>query len=303
MVRIAIAGSTNTDLVARLPRLPKRGETLIATSYMQAGGGKGANQAVAARRMGAQVNFIGAVGPDANGAATRDFMRSEGIDTTHLYEKDVHSGVALIFVEEGTGENMIAVASGANYALAPEDIRKAESTIASADLLLVQMELRPEATLEAVTIAHRHGKPVIYNPAPAPSPEVFKQLLPFLSYLTPNTHELEIISGGRKKSSAIKELLDAGVKGVFVTLGAKGAALHTPGTKELKIDAFPVKAVDTVGAGDAFNGALAVLIAEGKSLPDALRGAVAAGAIAVTKQGAQPSMPRREEVERLLAGR
>jgi ribokinase len=303
MVRVAIAGSANTDLVARLPRLPKRGETLIASSYMQAGGGKGANQAIAARRMGAEVIFIGAVGRDAYGTATRDCMRSEGIDTTYLLEKDVHSGVALIFVEEGTGENMIAVASGANYALTPEDIRKAENAIATADVLLVQMELRPEATLEAVKIAGGHGKPVIYNPAPAPSAEVFRELLPFLAYITPNIHELEIITGGKKKSTAIKELFKAGVKGVFVTLGAKGAALHTPGEKELKVDAFPVKAVDTVGAGDAFNGALAVLIAEGKSLPDALRGAVAAGAIAVTKQGAQPSMPRRKEVEQLLAGR
>ena len=303
MVRVAIAGSANTDLVARLPRLPKRGETLIASSYMQAGGGKGANQAVAARRMGAEVTFIGAVGRDAYGTATRDFMRSEGIDTTYLFEKDVHSGVALIFVEEGTGENMIAVASGANYAVTPDEIRRAENAIASAEVLLVQMELRPEATIEAVKIAHRHGRPVIYNPAPAPSAEVFRELLPFLTYITPNIHELEIISGGRKKSSAIKELLAGGLKGIFVTLGAKGAALHTLGEKELKVDAFPVKAVDTVGAGDAFNGALAVLIAEGKSLPDALRGAVGAGAIAVTKQGAQPSMPRREEVERLLAGR
>jgi len=303
MALIAVAGSANTDMVAFVPRLPSRGETVLAGSYVQAGGGKGANQAIAARRMGADVVFIGAVGRDANGEATRRTLASEGIDVSCLFDKDVHSGTALILVEEGSGENVIAVAPGANHALSPDDIRSAAVAIASCDLLLVQMEIKPETIAAAVEAASDAGRPVMLNPAPAPAPELLHVLLPKITWLTPNQHELARITGGKSPHAAAGELFSYGLKGLFVTLGSEGAALYLPDKPPEKVPAFKVAPVDTVGAGDAFNGALAVMIAEGRPLEEALAAAAAAGALAVTKKGAQPSQPYRSDVERLVAGR
>ncbi|MBN1808945.1 MAG: ribokinase [Planctomycetes bacterium] len=302
MVRIAVVGSANTDLVARVDRLPGSGETLLASSYAEAGGGKGANQAVAARRMGADVVFIGAVGLDDYAARTRRFMEAEGIDTSFLYAKDTHSGVALILVEENTGENMIAVAPGANFLLLPADIRAARAAIESADILLLQMEILPETLAEALALAHGAGVSVILNPAPAPPPGLLDTLLRSVTYLTPNVHELALITGGRPVDDAVAHLLASGPDALFVTLGPDGAALYTRAGAAETVPSFDVVPVDTVGAGDAFNGALAVLVAEGLPLVEAMRGAVAAGAIAVTRNGAQPSQPRRSEVDALLAG-
>ncbi|TWT32228.1 Ribokinase [Posidoniimonas corsicana] len=301
--RILVIGSSNTDLTVRLPRLPSPGETVLGGQLMTAAGGKGANQAVAAARAGGEVTFLGRVGRDAYGAAALDGLRAEGIDVGRVVVDDeAPSGVALIFVG-AEGENMIAVAGGANERLTPADLDAARGCFAQADVVLLQLETPLAAVEHAVRLAAEEGVRVILNPAPAqPLPD---DLLAGVAVLTPNEHELALLSGRKVAdetalADAARALRDGGARAVVVTLGDRGVWLASDDADSL-VPTQPVAAVDTVGAGDAFNGALAVAISEGRPLADAVRFANAAAAVSVTRHGAQPSAPTREEIERQLA--
>ena len=300
--RIVVVGSTNTDLTVLADRLPAPGETVLGADLMQAGGGKGANQAVAAARAGADVAFVGRVGADDFGRAAVASLRREGIDTSHL-RTDEHaaSGVALIIVDR-KGENLIAVASGANGRLCPEDVRAAGELIAAADLVLLQLEVPLPAVREAVQRARRAGVRVLLNPAPAPAVGALDDLLGELSYLTPNEGEAARLLGGQAGASpeeTARKLVAAGAGAVVLTLGARGACVCENRTCR-RIAAPAVKAVDTVGAGDCFSGVMAVGLGEGMALAEAALLATCAAALSVQKAGAQPSMPVRAEIEKLL---
>jgi len=290
MPRVVIVGSSNTDLTIQCPVLPGRGETVLGSDLYQAGGGKGANQAVAAARAGAQVAFVGAVGDDDFGRAAVESLAGEGIDVKRVRTmRGVASGVALIFVERKTGENLIGVAAGANGALTPADVDRAGPAIRRADVLLMQLEVPLPAVRRAAEIARKADVPVILNPAPMPAKPLPKTLLKCVDYLVPNEVELKAVGGP-------DALFRLGVKGLIVTLGAKGARVVTPGGATA-VPAVKVRPVDTVGAGDCFCGCLAVGIAEGLALDAAARLACAAAAVSVTRRGAQPSMPTRREVQ------
>jgi len=300
--RIVVVGSSNTDMVIKTPSIPRPGETVLGGEFFIAAGGKGANQAVAAARAGGDVFFIARVGDDLFGKQAVDGFIRDGIHVEHIArDKDAPSGVALIFVAPD-GENSIAVAPGANSRLAADDIRRASQVIASANALLLQLETPLEAVAEAAAIASSAGVPVILNPAPAQP--LSDELLSRITYLTPNETEAELLT----KITIVKKtdldraadfLLSKGVQAVLITLGPKGVYSVTPEKRQM-VPAFRVQAVDTTGAGDAFNGALAVALAEGRPLLDAVRFACAAAALATTKMGAQPSLPYRHEIDKLL---
>ena len=294
--RILVVGSSNTDMIIQLDRIPRPGETILGGEFSIAAGGKGANQAVGAARAGGQVTFIARVGQDMFGEqAVAGFVR-DGINVKHVFrDKANPSGVALIFVAKD-GENSIAVAGGANAKLSPADVRKAKAAFAGASVLVMQLETPLETVQAAADLAAKAGVRVILNPAPArPLPD---KLLKRISILTPNETEAELLTGCAGEEAAAK-LRARGVATVILTLGARGALIaDANGTR--MVPGFKVKAVDTTAAGDIFNGSLAVALAEGKSLEQAVRFANAAAAISVTRFGAQPSAPTRREIERFL---
>ena len=299
--KIVVVGSSNTDMIVRVDRIPGPGETVLGGRFFMAGGGKGANQAVAAARAGGDVAFVARVGNDVFGRKalvgfTADKIRSGDIPV----DPKEASGVALIFVARD-GENTIAVASGANARLSPADVRKAESSIASAEILLLQLEIPIESVAMAASVARRNDVLVVLNPAPArPLPaELWRQV----TCLTPNESEAELLTGlrvrDRKSAERAARKLAERVPAVFLTMGAKGLVIAA-GSSLRFLPAFRVKTVDTTAAGDVFNGALAVALAEGKDLLEAARFASAAAAVSVTRWGAQPSAPRRAEILRFL---
>lgn len=302
--KIVVVGSSNTDMVIKTPRLPKPGETIIGGEFIMAAGGKGANQAVAAARAGGEVYFVARVGEDVFGRQSLDGFIRDGIHVEHIVkDKKISSGIALIIVAPD-GENSIAVASGANANLGIEDVRKAKEVIASADIVLMQLESPFETVIEAAEVASAAGVPVILNPAPAQV--LGDEILHRLTYLTPNKTEAEIMTGitliaKADLDKAADVLLDKGMKGILITLGPKGVFVATREKKEV-VPAFNVTPVDTTAAGDAFNGALAVALAEGRTLFEAALFGNAAAAITTTKLGAQPSLPHRKDIERLVAG-
>ncbi|MFN3308593.1 MAG: ribokinase [Anaerolineales bacterium] len=295
---IVVVGSLNMDLVVRAPRHPAPGETLIGSDFQTFPGGKGANQAVAAARLGAQVRMLGRVGQDAFGNALLNTVQQNGVDTTFIrYDEKASTGVALITLDSA-GQNTIVVAPGANMRVSPRDIEEAEAAFEGADLLLTQLECPLETVQAAVRMAHRHGLRVVLNPAPARPLPV--ELLPQIDYLLPNEPELcHIVEGQTELSSAAAWLIDNGISHLVVTLGEEGALLITSDAQE-KFPAFAVQVVDTVAAGDAFAGAFCVALIEGKPLQEAVIWGNAAGAIAVTRPGAQPSLPTREELMQFL---
>lgn len=303
--RIFVVGSSNTDMIARVPRIPQPGETILGGEFITASGGKGANQAVAAARAGGEVTFIARVGKDSFGDQARAGFHQEGINVKYLrIDPRKPSGVALIFVS-ASGENSIAVAPGANAALAPADVMRARKELARSDVLLAQLET-PLATVEAaLRLAVRHCVPAILNPAPAQA--LPDDLLRCVSVLTPNESEAESLTGIKvtDEASGVRaaaRLRDRGVPTVIITLGAKGALVASK-EGHVMVPGFKVKPVDTTAAGDVFNGAFAVALAEGCELCAAVQFANAAAAISVTRMGAQPSAPTRREISSLLAGR
>jgi ribokinase len=301
--KILVVGSSNTDMIIKLDRIPKPGETILGGEFIIAAGGKGANQAVGAARAGGAVTLIARVGRDMFGDQAVAGFAEDGINVDYVFrDKASPSGVALIFVAKD-GENSIAVASGANGKLSSADVRKAKKAFTGVSVLVMQLETPLETVQTAAEIAFKAGVRVVLNPAPArPLPD---ELLRCVSVLTPNETEAELLTGLKvdrdaAAAEAADKLLARGVQTVILTLGARGAFVATNEGKQL-VSGFKMKVVDTTAAGDIFNGALAVALAEGKPVDEAVRFANAAAAISVTRMGAQPSAPKRREIERLLA--
>ncbi len=298
--RVIVVGSSNTDLIVRAGRLPLPGETVLGGDLTTAAGGKGANQAVAAARLGAHVAFVARVGQDLFGQQALEGFRREGLDLQYVWQDpEAPSGVALIVVGPG-GENIIAVAPGANRNLTPADIEAAQPAIAQARVMVLQLEIPLHTVLAAAKAARAAGLTVILNPAPAevlPSP-----LYESVDVLTPNEHEAALLTGiaPDQPEAAAQALLGRGLRTVLVTLGEAGVLVARKGQPPRRLPAFPVTALDATAAGDAFNGGLAAALASGDDLDAAVRYAQAAAAIAVTRAGAQPSLPRAEEVEAFL---
>lgn len=305
-MKIVVVGSLNMDLVVRMPQIPRPGETLLGGVFKTFPGGKGANQAVAAARLGASVMMVGCIGNDAFGREMRETLTREGVDTKHvLVHPQSLTGVALIQVD-AAGQNSIAVASGANFELTSTDVEKAMLSIGNFDVLVMPLETPLETIYTAARIASRIGAKVILNPAPA---QLLKQdLLEFVDVLLPNEYEAALMTGSPSLQSvadvcnAAQKLLLLKAKNLIVTMGNRGAMLFD-GKTESQIPACPVQAVDSTAAGDCFVGALAVGLCEGKSLLSAAEFASAAAAISVTRDGAQPSLPRREEVIQFMNDR
>ncbi len=297
MAKVLVVGSINMDLVIRVPRAPVPGETILGSDFETFPGGKGANQAVAASRMGGEVTMVGRVGTDNFGDTLIQGLVENRVKTTHVIkDSNAPSGIAMIAVA-ADGENLIMVASGANGEVSVEDVNNTRSLMRETDLLLLQLETPLEAITEAVTLAKAYEVPVVLNPAPAQP--LSKPLLGNLDYLTPNRHELCQLAEEEDLDAAIAKVRDWGVKNLIITLGPNGARVITDEI-DRHLPAHEVTAVDTTAAGDAFNGAMAVALAEGKPLIEAVRYGLAAGALATTKRGAQPSLPMREAVEDLM---
>jgi ribokinase len=299
--QVTVVGSYVTDLMCRTPRMPVPGETVFAGPFKLGPGGKGSNQAVAARRAGAEVTLLTKLGRDVLGEYAREAIAREGIDTRFIaYDEELATGAALIMVD-AAGQNMITVSTEACEALSAAEVRAAAERIASSDVLLTQFEGSLVAMAEAIAIARRAGRRVIVNPAPVRpvDPAVWRGA--FL--LTPNETEAEGLSGipVRDEASAVeaaRAIHGLGVEYVIVTLGEAGALVFD-GTAARLIPAVPVETVDTTGAGDAFSGALATALAEGRDVWEAAGFAVCAAALSVTRVGTAPGMPYRPEIEAL----
>lgn len=293
MNNVLVVGSINMDLVVETSQFPAPGETLLGHGFRTFPGGKGANQAVAARRLGARVTMIGGVGQDAFGRELIDRLQREGVDTRYIrIAENATTGVAAITVCQA--ENSIVVAPGANYGLSPDDVWAAEAAFAAADVVLCQLEIPMPAVEAAAALAARHGKPFLLNPAPAvPLPP---ELLAGVTLLTPNEHELGVVLAA--EGGDWEELLRQHPQRVLMTRGAEGAWFADASGRLQHQPAFAVKAVDTTGAGDTFNGALAAFW--GLELSVLTRLACAAAALSVTQAGAQSGMPNQDQLEAFL---
>lgn len=297
--KIVVVGSFNMDLTAYMERLPRPGETVNGRQFVTGPGGKGSNQAVAAARLGANVTFIGRVGNDVFADSAINIWKQEQINTAYVVrDPNYATGVAPIWVDD-SGENSIVVVLGANLAVSPADIDRAADIIAQADILVTQLEINYEAAAYALKIAKEKGIRTILNPAPAG--KVAPDVLALADFLTPNETELEVLAGKTSApiEHAARSLLTREDQTVVVTLGARGAQWVNQSVTG-QIPTFPVKVVDSTGAGDAFNAGLAVALAEGKNLTDAITFANATAGLCVTKPGTTLSMPQRDEVEALL---
>ena len=297
--RVAVVGSFNYDLVAKTPRIPVKGETILGGPFFMGPGGKGANQAVAAARLGAAVDMVVKLGQDLFGDQAVENLAREGVGSDFVIRTDQsHTGTALIMVD-AEGENIIVVAAGANNLLKPEDLERAWPAITGADALLVQLEVPMETVERAMQMAHDAGVRVLLNPAPGR--ELDPNWFRWVDVLTPNETETQLITGMpvtdvETATAAAHKLLGLGAGAVVVTMGATGALVVTSGGAEL-VPGFKVEVVDTTGAGDAFSGALAVALAEGADLAAAVAFANAAAALQVTKLGTAPAMPYRADVD------
>ena len=304
MGKILVVGSSNIDMTAYVKTLPRPGETIGDGRFLQANGGKGANQAVSAARLGGDVRFLTCVGDDMQGRMLREVFAADGIHTELMkFSTSSPTGTALIFVADD-GENCIAVAPGANRELLPEDIDATEGALADASWLLMQLEIPLQTVYHAVDVAFGKGIKVILNPAPI-SEAIPREVLRKLWLITPNETEAEKLTGVKIGSAedafrAADILLSQGVQNVIVTLGSSGSVICNASSRDF-VPARKVVAVDTVGAGDVYNGALVTALSEGRSLADAARFATLASSIAVTRPGAQTGVPHRPEVDALLA--
>jgi ribokinase len=300
---IVVFGSINMDLVARTPRLPAPGETLTGHSFTTAPGGKGANQAVACARLGVPTQIVGRVGGDVFGSALLENLESNGVRTTYVtQDMGVASGVALIEVDD-SGENNIIVIPGANGKVGTADLNQLTQALEHANILLLQLEVPLKTVVEAARLANERGVLVILDPAPAQV--IPEYLYSWVDILTPNQTEAATLVGfqvmdHKSIEHAARVLLDRGTRRVIIKMGGQGA--YTADTREAHFyPAIPVQAVDTVAAGDAFNGALATALSQNKDMEEVMQWGLAGGALAVTKQGAQDAMPDRTALLEILA--
>ena len=301
MSKILVIGSSNTDLIAQMERFPAAGETLEGNFFLQAMGGKGANQALAVHRLGGDVEFITCLGNDSNGTNTLDYYKKEGLNISRsCIVQNVPSGTAMIWVDS-KGENCIVITPGANKELSPGYIEANKEAIESAEIILLQMEIPFETVRKVCEIASGFGKKVILNAAPAH--KLDSDVLNAVDTLIVNETEAEYIAGEignvELKTIIVDKLLNLGVKTVVLTLGKKGCVMKNS-SQNIEIPAFVVDSVDSTAAGDTFCGALAARLSKNQSWYDALTFASAAAAICVTKMGAQPSIPTETEVNEFL---
>ena len=296
---ILVVGSVNMDLVVRAPQIPAPGQTVLGNNFVTTPGGKGANQAIAAARLGGRCCFLGRLGDDSYGRALLANMRAEGIDCAAVMTtRDTPTGVAVIIVDD-QGENSIVVASGANFHMTPDDVFSRQDLFEQAAVVVLQLELPLPTVLAAVELSRRHDCKVILDPAPAPPrmpAELFK-----VHIISPNASEAEALTGKkiveeRLAKVVASDLIARGASAAVLKLGPQGSMVVTAGGDIRSLPAFKVAIEDTTAAGDAFTGALAVAVAEGTHLAEAARFANAAGALACTKLGAQSAMPSRAEV-------
>ncbi|OBU10275.1 ribokinase [Morganella psychrotolerans] len=303
--RLTVLGSINVDHIMNIAQFPAPGETVIGKQYQTAFGGKGANQAVACGRSGADITFIACVGDDAIGAEILAQLKHDRIHTAAISViPETTTGVAMIFVN-GDGENVIGISAGANAALTPECFSPYQMIVAQSDALLMQLESPLETVIAAAEIAKKNQTKVILNPAPAR--ELPDTLLSLVDVITPNETEAEKLTGisvsdETGAAKAAQALHDKGIEQVLITLGSRGVWLSINGEGRC-IPGFKVNAVDTIAAGDTFNGAYVTALLEGKPADDAVRFAHAAAAISVTRRGAQSSVPWRKEIDAFLAAR
>lgn len=300
--KVVVIGSYNTDLTIKTVRIPRPGETIIGGVFSEGGGGKGANQAVAAVRAGADVSFIARVGNDVLGKEGIQRLSNERIKTHYIYsDSDCATGVAFIVVDE-RGENSIVVASGANAKLSSLDMEKAKEEISSGGVVLVQLESPLDTIYTAIKHAHKNGSKVILNPAPAQPLD--QQLLQLIDVITPNKVEAEMLTGikvtdDESLCAITRKFFEFGIQNVLITLGSKGVFIGVPNLMEL-IPAYKVRSIDSTGAGDVFSGSLAAFLSEGMSIESAARMANASATISVTRMGAQNSAPYRNEIEHFM---
>lgn len=300
---LVVLGSINADHILNLETFPTPGETVTGNQYQVAFGGKGANQAVAAGRSGANIAFIACTGDDDTGERVRKQLASDNIDVSPVSVVEGEStGVALIFVN-AEGENVIGIHAGANAALTTERVEAQRAIISGADALLMQLESPVESVLAAAKIAHENHTTVVLNPAPARV--LSDELLALVDIITPNETEAEKLTGIRVENDgdaarAAGALHDKGIGTVIITLGSRGVWVSANG-EDRRVPGFKVKAIDTIAAGDTFNGALVTALLEGRAMDEAIRFAHAAAAIAVTRKGAQPSVPWRKEIDEFLS--
>lgn len=294
---IVVVGSINMDLVVRAPRHPLPGETILGSDFRTIPGGKGANQAVAAARLGGKVHMVGRVGEDTFGDTLIANLEKDGVDTRYVWRTPgVSSGVALITVSD-QGQNNIVVVPGTNYKLTPADIRAAESVFEGAAVILLQLEIPLDTVLEAALLARKHGAKVVLNPAPAAT--LPDSLLQQVDVLIPNESELALLTGVNEILSAAGMLRSLGIACLIVTLGSNGVLVLNQGISR-QILPHRVPVMDTTAAGDAFVGAFAIALTEGKTVFEASAFGNAAGALAVTKMGAQPSLPKQADLDAFI---
>lgn len=301
---IVVFGSFVVDLTSRSKGLPLPGQTLLGSSFKMGAGGKGSNQAVAAHRAGANVTLVTKIGDDVFGQVALDFYRTEGMDTAYiLRDSERETGVALIMVDEQSAQNEIVVVSGACAHITDEDVERCRPLIESAAILLLQHEINFTAQYKVIDIAHAAGVKIVLNPAPAV--EIPDEVLKKIDIVTPNETEAQALTGVEVKGAkdarrAAQAFLDRGVGSVVITMGALGS-FATDGTRSELLPRLSVDAIDTTGAGDAFNGGFVMALAEGRDLFQALRYGNAAGALSVTRLGTAPAMPSRAEIDRMVA--
>ena len=298
---ITVVGSFVMDMVARMERFPQAGETMIGQSVQYFPGGKGANQCVAAARLGGAVQMVGMLGEDAYGQQFRRILREDSIGDQFVFGCQMHTAVAQVQID-GQGQNRIVVIPSANHAFGFEELEKVDDLLQKSRLVVLQLEMRLDVTMEIIRRCHGYGVPVVLNPAPAVPLE--PEILSMVAYLTPNETELAILSGMptdtlEQQKAAARYLNDLGVRTCVATLGETGALVSTP-EEQYVVPAYRVNAVDTVAAGDSFNGARAVAITERKTLREAVRFANAMAALTVQVSGAIPSLHSRAQVEAFM---
>ena len=301
MSKITVIGSFVMDNVAKMVKFPQAGETILGESLELFPGGKGINQCVSVARLGGDVEMVGMLGKDGNSDVFRKIMKEDGIKAENVFSCDKPTAVAQVQIN-AEGQNRICVIPSANFEFGFDELDKVDSVIKNTELVILQLELRLDVTKEIIRRAHGYGVKVLLNPAPAVKLE--KEILGMVDFITPNETELSILTGLPTETDeevivAAKELLSFGTKTIIATLGSRGALIATNENIEI-VSGYKVKAVDTVAAGDSFNGAFAVALTEGKTLQEAVKFANAMGALTVTEKGAIPSLHTRKQVEEFI---